>query len=154
MWTLAVHALCVVVGLGMLIVGSTRFVHGATEIAKAVGMSDVVIGLTLVAVGTSLPELVTSIVAAYRKSADIAVGNILGSNIFNLLGILGVCAVITPQPLTSQTVFIDVPIMLALSFLLLPVLKSGAVVSRKEGAFLLASYLAYCTFLIISATKS
>ena len=154
LWTLAVHALCVVVGLGMLIVGSTRFVHGATEIAKAVGMSDVVIGLTLVAVGTSLPELVTSIVAAYRKSADIAVGNILGSNIFNLLGILGVCAVITPQPLTSQTVFIDVPIMLALSFLLLPVLKSGAVVSRKEGAFLLASYLAYCTFLIISATKS
>lgn len=151
---LAVHALCVILGLGMLIVGSTRFVHGATEIAKSLGMSDVVIGLTLVAVGTSLPELVTSVVAAYRKSSDIAVGNILGSNIFNLLGILGVCAVIAPQPLTAQTVFIDVPIMLALSLLLLPVLKSGGIVSRKEGAFLLAAYTAYCAFLIVSATKS
>ncbi len=145
--TLAGHALCVVIGLGMLVMGSNRFVHGATEIAKAIGVSDVVIGLTLVAVGTSLPELVTSIVAAVRKSSDIAVGNILGSNIFNLLGILGTCAVISPQPLQSRTVFVDVPILIVLSILLLPVVKSGAQLSRKEGAMLVLAYAGYISLL-------
>jgi cation:H+ antiporter len=151
-WTVVLQAGYVVAGLAMLIAGSSRFVHAATEIATAAGVSELVIGLTLVAVGTSLPELVTSIVAAARGNSDIAVGNVIGSNIFNILGILGVCAVVTPQPLEPVAAYRDFPAMLLVSLLLLPLARSGGRISRMEGAILLALYVAYSGLLFVTGT--
>ena len=133
----------IVAGLVLLIGGADRFVHGSTEIARSFGVSELVIGLTIVAAGTSLPELVTSIVAAFRKNSDMAVGNIVGSNIFNLLGILGVCALFAPQPMQDQSILLHIGVMMSLSILLFPLIKSGGLITRWEGTGLLTIYLGY-----------
>lgn len=146
-----IHGASAAGGLGLLVVGADQFVRAATEIARGAGVSELVIGLTIVAGGTSLPELVTSVVAALRKSSDVAVGNIIGSNIFNMLGILGTCALVAPQPIAGLTALVDVPVMLAFSIVLFPMVKSGGVVSRREGAALLAGYGVYLAYLLISA---
>ena len=112
-------------------------------------MSDLVIGLTVVSAGTSLPELVTSLVAAKRRNPDIAIGNVIGSNIFNLLGILGTCAIVEPQAVARQVVFVDAPVMCLATLALLPIMKSGGVVSRKEGAALIVAYATYLVFTLI-----
>ena len=105
------------------------------------------IGLTVVAIGTSLPELATSVVAAIKKEQDIAIGNVVGSNIFNILGILGVAPLI--QPIRAQGIsYVDMILMLAVSILLYPIMKSGMKISRREGIVLLAIYVAYTIFLI------
>ncbi len=139
----ALHLLLGVAGLALLIGGSQAFVGAATSIAQAWGVSEFIIGLTIVAVGTSLPELVTSIVAACRKSADVAVGNFIGSNIFNILGILGTCALFAPQPITAQAGLIGIPVMILFSAALIPFVRSGGVLSRREGAVFLAGFVLY-----------
>ncbi len=137
-----------IAAFALLIFGSRAFVENAILLAHEFGVSELVIGLTIVAAGTSLPELVTSLVAARRGSVDIAVGNIVGSNIFNIMGILGVCAAIKPQTVTLQTFFVDAPVMFIASVAMLPIMKSGGVISRKEGAVLLIGYLAYLSYLL------
>lgn len=138
-------------GLALLVLGSRAFVYGASELARAMGVSELIIGLTIVACGTSLPELVTSIVAAWRGNSDVAVGNCIGSNIFNILGILGVCAAVAPQPVDAEAAYIGLPVMIAFSILLVPFIRSGSVLSRREGAFMLAGFAIYTAVLVIRA---
>jgi cation:H+ antiporter len=130
-------------GLLLLILGSRILLLGAIGIASRLGVSEAVIGLTVVAVGTSLPELSTSVVATLRRHADVAVGNVLGSNIFNLLGILGVSALLQPLPVHARILQFDQWVMLGSSVLLLLLLYTGSRLSRAEGAVLLAGYVAY-----------
>lgn len=140
----------VVAGLALLVLGSRGFVDAAIGIARQIGWSELVIGLTLVSAGTSLPELVTSLVAMRRGNTDIAVGNVIGSNIFNALGIVGVCATVAPQAVAWSLVIRDTPIMLAASLALLPIMRSGGRISRLEGGLLLGAYIAYVAYLILT----
>ena len=133
----------VIIGLLLLISGSQVLLMGAVGIAEHFGISEAVIGLTLVAVGTSLPELSISVIAALRRHADVAVGNILGSNIFNLLGILGVSALLQPLPVHARILQFDQWVMLGSSLLLLLFLYTGRRLSRLEGGVLLAGYGVY-----------
>lgn len=130
-------------GLAMLIFGANRFLLGAVGLGETLGVPDAIIGLTVVAVGTSLPELAVSIVAAIRKHADVAVGNIIGSNIFNILCILGISSIITPLPLEGRLFEIDQFVMLAAAAVLLLFLYFGLRLSRLKGAILLLGYVAY-----------
>ena len=132
-----------VFGLLLLIIGSQILLKGAIGIATHLGVPEAVIGLTLVAVGTSLPELSISVIAAIRRHADVAVGNILGSNIFNLLGILGVSALLQPLPVHARILQFDQWVMLGTSLLLLLFLFTGRRLSRAEGGVLLAGYGIY-----------
>lgn len=141
LWTV----LMVFGGLLLLIGGSRVLLVGAVGIAESFGMSEALIGLTLVAVGTSLPELAISVLAAIRRHADVAVGNILGSNIFNLLGILGISAILQPLPVPQRILQFDQWVMLATAVVLLLFLYTGRRLSRIEGAILLLGYLAYLT---------
>ena len=133
----------VVLGLLLLIGGSQVLLMGAVGISEYFGVSEAVIGLTLVAVGTSLPELSISMIAAIRRHADVAVGNILGSNIFNLLGILGISALLQPLPVSQRILQFDQWVMLGTSLLLLIFLYTGRRLSRGEGGILLVCYGAY-----------
>ena len=142
-----VSILFVVGGLGLMILGANLFVTSAISIAKAVGVSDAIIGLTIVAVGTSLPELITSIVAAYKNESDIAIGNVVGSNIFNILGILGITAIVIP--LSSAGIsYVDFGVMLFTALILLPLSKTGFKITRFEGFFLVTGYIAYIYYLL------
>jgi cation:H+ antiporter len=147
--SLVVNGLLMVTGLVLLTAGSRFFVGSAVGIARAIGVSELVIGLTVVSAGTSLPELVTSLVAARRGNPDLAVGNIIGSNIFNAFGILGVCAVVKGQAVNPQVLAVDTPVLLAATLALLPIMKSGGVISRAEGAVLLAGYAVYLATMIL-----
>lgn len=138
-------------GIALLAGGSTALVHGAVGIATTLGVSDTVIGLTIVAAGTSTPELVTSLVAARRGQDDIAVGNIVGSNIFNVLGIAGATAVLHPLSVPAEIISRDLLWMLGASALLFPMMKTGLRVSRIEGAVLLAGFSTYMALLIRSS---
>lgn len=133
----------VIIGLLLLITGSQVLLTGAIGIAQHFRVSEAVIGLTLVAVGTSLPELTISVIAALRRHADVAVGNILGSNIFNLLGILGVSALLQPLPVHARILQFDQWVLLGTSLFLLLFLYTGRCLSRLEGGILLAGYGAY-----------
>jgi cation:H+ antiporter len=130
-------------GLVLLVLGGRFFVGGSIELARLLGISETVIGLTIVAAGTSMPELATSVLAALRRHADVAVGNILGSNVYNILGIGGVTALISPTEIPAQIASFDNLVMLGVSVALLAILYTGRRVSRSEGAALLAGYLAY-----------
>ncbi|MFD1342537.1 calcium/sodium antiporter [Litorisediminicola beolgyonensis] len=134
-------------GLALVLSGAVMLVEGAIGIARAAGVSETVIGLTLVAVGTSLPELVTSVVAARRGHGAVALGNVLGSNVFNVLGILGVTALALPLPVDEQIARLDVWVMLAATLVLLVFCHSGARLSRREGWALLLGYVAYLGWL-------
>jgi cation:H+ antiporter len=138
-WTVT----AVVIGLLLLISGSQVLLIGAVGIAESLGVSEAVIGLTLVAVGTSLPELSISVIATLRRHADVAIGNILGSNIFNLLGILGVSALLQPLPVHMRILQFDQWVMLASSVLLFLFLYTGRRLSRLEGGVLLTAYGVY-----------
>ena len=138
-WTVA----AVIIGLLLLIAGSQVLLLGAVGIAEHFKVSEAVIGLTLVAVGTSLPELTISVIATLRRHSDVAVGNILGSNIFNVLGILGVSALLQPLPVHERILHFDQWVMLGTSLLLLFFLYTGRRLSRLEGGLLLAGYGAY-----------
>ncbi len=136
-----------IIGLLVVVLGGKLLVDGATGIARSAGISETVIGLTIVAVGTSLPELVTSVIAALRKHGDVALGNILGSNIYNILGIGGVTAIAAPTTMPAQIVQFDNLVMVAASILLLVFARTGLRIGRLEGAVLLTSYVAYIYFI-------
>ncbi len=140
-----VSVLLVVLGVGLCTLGAGWLVDGATTIALDLGVSELVIGLTIVAAGTSLPELATSLIAALRGERDIAVGNIVGSNLFNILAILGLCGVIAPEPLpvAPQALALDLPVLLGAAVCCLPIFFTGHRIGRLEGALLLVCYGAY-----------
>ncbi len=137
--------LMIVAGLAMLVFAGHLLLGAAVAVATDLGFSERVIGLTVVAVGTSLPELATSLIAALRGQRDIAVGNVIGANLFNLLGVLGITALIAPTPLSvsPNALDFDLPVMLGVATLCLPVFYSGYRVTRAEGLLLLGLYLAY-----------
>lgn len=143
------NTVLVVGGLVCLIFGARYFVLSAVNLARTWGMSELVIGLTVVAAGTSMPELVTSIVAALRRTPDVVVGNIIGSCLFNMLGILGIAAIVGPQAIGRQVLWLDGPVLVVLSVALWPLLASGGRMSRAEGALLIAGYCAYVVALIM-----
>lgn len=146
----------VVGGLILLVVGAKFLVDGATSIARGLGVSELVIGLTIVACGTSLPELATSLIAAMRGERDIAVGNVVGSNIFNLLGVLGLSAAVHPGGIAvaEQAWQFDLPVMIAVAAACLPVFFTGHRIARGEGVLFVAYYVAYIAALVLSATGS
>lgn len=140
------------VGLVLLIVASRLLVWGAVEIARGFGVSDLVIGLTVVAVGTSLPELASSIIAARKGEHDIALGNVLGSNLFNTLAVVGIAGVIHPMSVPPEVLFRDMLVMGLVTISLFVIgygFRGPGVINRFEGAALLASYVGYTVFLIL-----
>jgi cation:H+ antiporter len=143
-------------GLGVLVVGSQLLVSSATTIAEAAGISDLVIGLTVVAIGTSLPELATSIMAVVRGQRDIAVGNVIGSNLFNLTAVLGTTSVVSGGGIEVSDVSIrlDLPVMLTATVVLLPIIWNGFVITRWEGTILASFYGAYVAYLVLGANGS
>lgn len=143
----AVDTLTIIGGLVVLVFASRLLVDNAVSIAKELGVSEAVIGLTIVAAGTSMPELATSVVATYKHKTDIAIGNIVGSNLFNILAIAGSCSLI--HPIEAKNVnYIDLLVMLAISILLLPLMKSGQKISRTEGVALILFYVIYLFWLL------
>jgi len=147
---LVVSILLSVLGLALLVLGSRFLVAGAVDIAEAVGLSELVIGLTIVAIGTSLPELVTSLLAALKGKADLALGNVLGSNVFNMLCILPVASLILPQRAAGQVAMLDTSVLLAIGVALSIACATRSRISRPEGALLLVAYAAYVLVLLIS----
>ena len=137
-----------VAGIAITIFGAGFLVDGSIAMAKSLGVSDTIIGLTIVAVGTSMPELVTSVMAALRKHADVAYGNIVGSNIFNVLFILGATSIIQPIDMPSQIAAFDIWVMLAATALLVYFARTGAKLQRWEGWVFMACYTAYTGYLI------
>jgi cation:H+ antiporter len=150
----SVSVLLVGVGLVLLVVGGHLFITSAVELAASLGMSEAVIGLTIVAAGTSLPELVTSILAAIRGESDIAVGNVVGSNLFNLTGVLGFTGLIGTGELTVpiQLLEFDLPVMVAGAIVCLPVMFTGRRLNRWEGAVFVLYYAGYVSYLVLEAT--
>ena len=147
---IGVDVVLLLAGLGFLMVGADRLVLGATSIARALEISERVIGVTVVAVGTSLPELATTVVAAARGQSEIGLGNVLGSNVFNVGGIVGITALCTPLPVAPGFLRLDIPLMLGATLVLFPYLRSGWRLSRREGAVLLAVYVGYTVWLFAS----
>ena len=133
----------IIVGLFAVVVGAEWLVTGATTLATEFGVPEEVIGLTVVAIGTSLPELATSIVAAYRGHSDVCVGNVLGSNLFNLFGITGVTALLAPLPFSDKIVSFDLWILLAATAIIIPFMLTGRRISRPEGIVLLILYVSF-----------
>jgi cation:H+ antiporter len=133
----------IIVGLFAVVVGAEWLVTGATTLATEFGIPEEVIGLTVVAIGTSLPELATSIVAAYRGHSDVCVGNVLGSNLFNLFGITGVTALFAPLPFSDKIVSFDLWILLAATAIIIPFMLTGRRISRPEGIVLLILYVSF-----------
>jgi cation:H+ antiporter len=144
----AIDAALVLAGLVLLVGGAQVLVRGAVALAELAGWPDRVIGLTIVAAGTSLPELATSIVAARRGQAEIALANLIGSNIFNLTGIIGTVAIVTPQAVSPAVINFDFWWMVAYAVILLPLMRSGMRITRTEGAALLVSYGVYLWLLL------
>lgn len=147
--------LLIVVGLGLLVQGSRWLVDGAVHIARALSISELVIGLTVVAAGTSLPELATSVVASLRGERDIAVGNVVGSNIFNVLAVLGLCGLVSADgvEVSEAASHFDLPFMIAVSVACLPIFFTGNRISRWEGILFLAYYGAYTCYLVLYSTQ-
>ena len=133
-------------GIGLMVIGSKLLVDSVSLLARLIGVSEAVIGLTVVAAGTSMPELATSIVAALRRQPDVAVGNVVGSNIFNILGILGISSLITPlsAPGISR---VDLSVMMAAAIILLPLAWTGMILKRWEGGLLVLGYGLYLYWL-------
>jgi cation:H+ antiporter len=150
-----VQLLLVGIGLGMLVLGSRWLVDSATVFATALGVSPLVIGLTIVSLGTSLPEVATSVIAALRGEREIAVGNVLGSNIFNLVCVLGISSMVSGTGLTvpPSLLAFDLPVMIAVAVALLPVLFTGHLIARWEGGVFLGYYVAYTTYLVLYAQE-
>lgn len=146
----------ILIGLGLLVLGSNWLVDSATKIALSLGVSELVIGLTIVAVGTSLPEVATSVMAALKGESDIAVGNAVGSNIFNLLGVLGIGAIVAPGGISvlERILQFDLPVMIFVALITLPVFYIDSRISRFEGGLLLSYYVLYILYIILRAANS
>jgi len=145
----------IVFGLGGLMLGSKWLVTSAVAIAEAFGVSELIIGLTIVAAGTSMPEVATSVMAAIKGERDIAVGNVVGSNIFNILGVLGLSSIVAPAGITVSDAALrfDIPVMIAIAVACLPIFFVGYRISRFNGASFLFFYVAYIVYLIFTATN-
>jgi len=150
-----VQVASVVIGLGLLVLGARLLVDSAVVLARALGLSELVIGLTIVAAGTSLPEVVTSVVAAVRGERDIAVGNVVGSNIYNILAIAGLASMVAPGgiPVARAALGFDIPVMTAVAIACLPIFFSAHRIARWEGALFLGYYGAYLLYLILAALE-
>jgi cation:H+ antiporter len=146
----------IIVGLGLLVLGSKWLIDGALILARYFGISELIIGLTVVAVGTSLPEVATSVMASIRGERDIAVGNVIGSNIFNILSVLGFSAVVAPVglPVPPSALYFDIPVMIAVALTCLPIFFTGSLVARWEGFLFIGYYFAYTLYLLLSATNN
>ena len=149
----SVQLLLILVGLRLLVLGSRWLVGAAVVFAQRLGISELVVGLTIVAAGTSLPEVATSVVAALKGQRDMAVGNVIGSNVFNILCVLGLTAVVAPGgvAVAPAVLAFDLPVMLAVSVACLPILFTGHRIARWEGALFLGYYVAYTTWIILYA---
>ena len=150
----AVQVALIVAGLVLLVAGSNWLVDASVAFAQALGVSDVVIGLTIVAAGTSMPEVATSLMAALRGERDIAVGNVVGSNTFNVLGCLGLAGAVAPAglPVPPSVLNFDLWVMIAVALTCIPVFASGREIARWEGGVLFAYYLAYAAYLVLDAS--
>jgi cation:H+ antiporter len=151
----ALNVVLLVAGLGMLVLGADWLVESASAIARSLGISELVIGLTIVAAGTSAPELATSAMAAVRGERDIAVGNAVGSNVFNILGVLGLTAVLAPNGIAvpESALRFDIPVMIAVAAAALPIFFTGYTIARWEGLLFLALYGGYVLFLLLDAIE-
>lgn len=147
--------LLIAAGVAMLVGGAQLLVNAATSIATALGVSDLIIGLTIVAIGTSLPELATSVIAAVRGERDMAVGNLVGSNIFNIGSVLGLTSIVSATGISvdAAAIHFDLPVMLAAALVLLPLAFTGQAVVQWEGALLALMYIAYVVYLVLSASQ-
>lgn len=145
---LAPSAAYLVAGIALLAGGAEFTVRGASDLAKLLGWSDRLIGLTIVSAGTGLPEVVASLVSLYRGRADIAIGNVIGSNLFNILGVLGICGLLAPLPVPPGLIASDCWWMLGITLALFPIMYTGLRISRWEGVLLLAAYGAYLALLL------
>jgi len=143
----------VIAGLALLVVGARWLVNGAVALARSLGLSELIIGLTIIAAGTSLPEVATSVIASLRGQRDIAVGNVVGSNIFNILAVLGLTAAVAPEGVTVPVAALrfDIPFMIAVSVACLPIFFTGYRIARWEGLLFLAYYVAYTLYLVLDA---
>jgi cation:H+ antiporter len=152
---LAVDLVLVAAGLGLLVAGADRLVHSAVAIARSLGLSELIIGLTIVAGGTSLPELAASVVAGLRGERDLAVGNVVGSNLFNILVVAGLTAAVSDQglPVSAAALRVDIPVMIAVAVACLPVFFTGGRISRLEGGFFLLYCGAYTFYLIVAQSR-
>ncbi len=152
---IVVQIVLIIAGLGLLVQGSEWLVDAAVIFAKLLGVSDIVIGLTIVAAGTSMPEVATSIMAAIKGERDIAVGNVVGSNTFNILGGLGITGLLAPAGVVvpASVMNFDLWVMLAVSFACIPVFLTGREIARWEGAVFLVYYIAYVTYLILASQQ-
>jgi len=151
---MALNAVLIVAGLVLLVAGSRWLLAGATGIARGFGVSELLIGLTIVAAGTSLPELATSMLAALRGERDIAVGNIVGSNIFNIFAVLGFSAALSPAGIhvAEAALVFDIPVMTAVALACLPVFFRRHLIARWEGGVFALYYIAYTLYLVLAAT--
>ncbi len=151
-----VSIVLIIVGLGIIMIGADWLIQGSVTVAKLMGVSDTVIGLTIIAVGTSLPEVVASIIATIKGERDIAIGNVIGSNIYNILIILGASAFVVPGgsglTVNNTLLYFDIPVMIAVAVLCFLIFWTGRKVSRFEGAIFLFSYIGYMIYLIRTAT--
>lgn len=145
----------VIAGLGLLVLGSRWLVGGAVELASAIGVSDLIVGLTIVAAGTSLPEVATSVIASLRGERDIAVGNVVGSSIFNILGVLGLSSLVSTDGMNvaPSMVTFDIPIAIVVALACLPIFFTGHLIARWEGALFLGYYVAYTFYLLLNAAE-
>lgn len=153
---LLLNLVFVAAGLGTLVLGSRWLVESAIIFAEVLGISDLIIGLTIVAAGTSLPEVATSIMASIKGERDIAIGNVVGSNIFNLMAVLGLSATVSPVGVSvaPNALAFDIPVMTAIAVACLPIFFTGNRLSRWEGLLFLGYYVAYTVYLILSASQS
>ena len=142
-------------GLALLVLGARWLVDSAVQIAQYLGMSELVIGLTIVAAGTSMPELATSVIASLRGERDIAVGNVVGSNLFNLLAVLGLSSIVSPDgvQVADAALVFDIPVMIGVALICLPIFFTGYLISRFSGALFLFYYVAYTLYLLMAAQQ-
>jgi cation:H+ antiporter len=150
---LMLNLLLIAAGLALLVIGSKWMVDGAVQMAKSLGVSELVISLTIVAVGTSLPELATSVLATFKGERDIAVGNVIGSNLFNILCVAGFSGAVVPGGIavSPAALAFDIPVMIAVAAACLPIFFSGFRIDRLEGFLFLACYVAYTAWLVLTA---
>lgn len=156
-WRVRVLQVAMMVGgLTLLVLGAHWLVDSAVTFATWFGVSELIIGLTIVAVGTSLPEIATSVIAGLRGERDIAVGNVIGSNVLNLLFVLALTMLLSPQPIAvpEETVWLDLPVMVGAALICVPIFITRRMVSQREGSLLLVYYLSYTLYLILSASGS
>ncbi|MBO8086401.1 calcium/sodium antiporter [Marichromatium sp. AB32] len=153
-WTLLGQLALLVLGLLLLAIGARLLVMGAVDIARVLGVDELVIGLTVVAIGTSLPEVATSVIACLRGHRDLAVGNVLGSNLFNILAVLGLGALAAPETIaiSRQTLLVDLPIMIAVVLLCLPLFRGGMALGRRIGALFVGAFALYLAHVTLRAT--